>query len=75
MSTIQINGHTYEFEAGETILEVARRNGIYIPTLCYLKDTTPTGACRMCIVDVEGGRGPVASCLAAFLSWDGKRLG
>ncbi len=62
MSTIQINGHTYEFEAGETILEVARRNGIYIPTLCYLKDTTPTGACRMCIVDVEGGRGPVASC-------------
>ena len=59
---IKINGHNYNFEPDETILEVARRNGIDIPTLCHLKGTTPTGACRICIVEVKGARGPVASC-------------
>ena len=47
---------------GETILEVARRNGIDIPTLCHLKGASPTGACRVCVVEVEGARTLMASC-------------
>ena len=59
---ILINGNEFAFEDGETILEVARRNSVDIPTLCYLKRATPTGACRMCVVEVEGARSLVASC-------------
>ncbi len=61
-NTLLINGSIYPFEAGETILEVARRNGIYIPTLCHLEGTKNTGACRVCLVEVKGARGLVASC-------------
>ena len=46
-NSISINGNIFSFTPGETILEVARRNNIDIPTLCYLKGATPTGACRM----------------------------
>jgi len=45
-----------------TILEVARENGIDIPTLCYLEDLPPLGACRLCVVEVEGSRTLVGSC-------------
>lgn len=61
---IVIDGQEFTFDPGETILEVARRNGIDIPTLCYLKGATPTGACRICLVEVEGARTLVASCAA-----------
>ena len=61
-NTLLINGSIYPFEAGETILEVARRNGIFIPTLCHLEETKNTGACRVCLVEVKGARGLVASC-------------
>ncbi len=61
-NTIKINNIDYEFEMGETILEIARRNGIYIPTLCNLKGTKPTGACRICIVELGKMSAPVASC-------------
>lgn len=59
---IYIDGQEFAFEEGETILEVARRNGIEIPTLCHLKGATPTGACRICVVEVEGARSLMASC-------------
>lgn len=59
---IVINGNEFTFQPGETVLEVARRNGIDIPTLCYLKGTTPTGACRACLVEVQGARSLVAAC-------------
>jgi len=59
---ILINGHEFTFFGGETILQVARRNGIEIPTLCYMKNAAPTGACRICLVEVEGARTLVASC-------------
>jgi predicted molibdopterin-dependent oxidoreductase YjgC len=64
VNKITINGNEFSFEPGETILEVARRNSIDIPTLCHLKGTTPTGACRICIVEVERARTLVASCAA-----------
>ena len=60
--TININGRELTFESGETILEVARRNHIDIPTLCHLKGTTPTGACRICVVEVEGARTLLTAC-------------
>ena len=63
-NTLVINGMELEFSPGETILEVARRNGIDVPTLCHLKGAMPTGQCRICVVEVEGARSLVASCAA-----------
>jgi predicted molibdopterin-dependent oxidoreductase YjgC/NADH:ubiquinone oxidoreductase subunit E len=58
-----IDGRQLTFTPGETILEVARRNGIFIPTLCHLKGASPTGACRVCVVEVEGGRALFPACV------------
>jgi NADH dehydrogenase/NADH:ubiquinone oxidoreductase subunit G len=60
--SITINGSRVTGYEGMTILEVARENGIDIPTLCYLSDLPPMGACRLCVVEVEGSRTLVASC-------------
>ncbi len=57
-----INGKRVVFEEGETVLEVATKAGIYIPTLCARPDLPSIGACRLCIVEVEGGRGYPNSC-------------
>ena len=59
---ITLNDQTFSFEPGETILEVARRNDIDIPTLCYLKGATPTGACRICVVEVKNARNLLPAC-------------
>lgn len=59
---VTLNGRKLSFEPEETILDIAKRNGIFIPTLCHLPGTTPTGACRVCVVEVEGARALVASC-------------
>jgi predicted molibdopterin-dependent oxidoreductase YjgC len=61
-NTLSMNGNTFSFEPGETVLDVARRNSIEIPTLCHLKNTTPTGACRICVVEVEGARTLLPAC-------------
>ena len=61
-NTLHINGNEFSFEAGETILDIARRNDIDIPTLCHLKGTVPTGACRMCVVEIDGIGGLIAAC-------------
>ena len=60
--TMLINGRKIDFTAGQTILEVARANQIRIPTLCHLKDATPTGACRICVVEVKGARTLLTAC-------------
>jgi ferredoxin len=57
-----INGNELPIEPGETILDVARRSHIDIPTLCHLKGTTPTGACRICVVEVKGARTLLPAC-------------
>ena len=49
-------------DTSETILQVARRNGIEIPTLCYLKDVNEPASCRVCVVEVEGLRNLVTAC-------------
>jgi len=59
---LTMNGTPVTGREGMTILEVARENGYDIPTLCYLKDLPPVGACRLCVVEVEGSRTLVGSC-------------
>jgi len=54
MIRLNINGKKIETEAGKTVLEAALQAGIYIPNLCYHPDTSPTGACRLCIVEIDG---------------------
>ncbi len=65
---LKIDGNEYEAEQGQTILEVARSNGIHIPTLCYQAGTTNVGACRVCVVEVENARSLVASCTTPVTS-------
>lgn len=60
--TIIINGKEYKTKRGETVLEVCRREGIYIPTLCYQENLSPYGGCRLCIVEVEGNPRPMTAC-------------
>ena len=62
MITITIDGQKLQAKKGETILQVARRNGIYIPTMCYITKINPIASCRMCSVEVEGVEGFVLSC-------------
>ena len=57
-----IDGQNVEAKKGETILQVARKNDIYIPTMCYISKTTPCASCRMCVVEAEGLDGFVLSC-------------
>jgi NADH dehydrogenase/NADH:ubiquinone oxidoreductase subunit G len=61
-NTLHINGNPFSFNPGETILDVARQNDIDLPTLCHLKGAVPTGACRICVVEVEGARTLLPSC-------------
>ena len=60
---IIINGKGLQAEQGQTILEAARLNEINIPTLCYHKDLSPTGNCRMCVVEVKNSRFLQAACV------------
>lgn len=60
---IKINNREYTVEKGLTVLEAARSVGVKIPTLCYLKDYTGTGACRVCMVEVKGARSLCAACV------------
>ena len=57
MVNVKINGVDYSVPAGITVLEACRYAGIDIPTLCYLKDINEIGACRICMVEVNEGRG------------------
>lgn len=59
---ININNTQVEVHEGETLLNVMRKNGIKIPTLCYMAGFTPSGACRLCVVEVEGKRDLITSC-------------
>ena len=60
---LHINNIPVEAKEGMTILEAAKLAGIHIPTLCYLKDVTKEGACRVCQVEVEGARTLCAACV------------
>src|SRR6478752_6854856 len=55
---VTINGAPFTARKGELIIAAAERNGIYIPRFCYHPRMKPVGMCRMCIVDIDSGRGP-----------------
>jgi formate dehydrogenase alpha subunit len=57
--TLTIDGNTVEVPKGTTILEASRQAGVYIPTLCADDNLEPYGACRLCLVEVEGDRKPM----------------
>ena len=62
--TLTIDGKTVEAPKGATVLEAALGAGIHIPTLCYDPDLKPYGACRLCVVEIDGMRGLTTSCVA-----------
>ena len=62
MFDFTIDGRIVSVKEGTTILEAARSAGLHIPTLCYLKNVSSIGSCRLCVVEVEGTAGLVSSC-------------
>ena len=62
--TLTIDGVQITVPANYTILEAAAEAGINIPTLCYLKDINQIGACRLCLVEIEGARALQAACVS-----------
>lgn len=63
MFEITMNDQVVTASEGETVLEVARRNHIQIPTLCHLENVSKIGSCRICIVEIEGAKSLMASCV------------
>lgn len=72
MFTIEVNNRPAEAQAGEMLLDTLTRAGIKVPTLCHIEGLLPSGACRMCVVEVEGQQGLVPSC--AFPVADGMKV-
>lgn len=62
MPSLKINNKDITVEPGTSVLKAARKLGIDIPTLCYLEGKTPLGACRVCMVEIEGAKSLMASC-------------
>ena len=62
MVNLKIDGKQVQIKEGATILSAAEQAGIDIPTLCYLKKVSPTGACRICVVEIEGCDTPMTAC-------------
>ncbi|HEX8804625.1 MAG TPA: 2Fe-2S iron-sulfur cluster-binding protein, partial [Acidimicrobiales bacterium] len=63
--TVTLDGAPIEARKGELVIEAAERNGVYIPRFCYHPRMKPVGMCRMCIVEIDTGRGPALqpSCM------------
>jgi iron-only hydrogenase group A len=62
MPTLTVDSTPVQVPEGATVLEAARQAGVQVPTLCYLKDVQAIGACRVCLVEIEGAKTLVASC-------------
>jgi len=65
IKTLKIDGNDYSARQDETILEVARQNKVFIPTLCDLRGLTTVGACRLCLVEVKGTNKLLLACVTA----------
>ncbi len=64
MVTLTIDGIQVTVPSTYTVLDAAREAGVNIPTLCYLKDVNAIGACRICLVEIQGARGLQAACVS-----------
>jgi NADH dehydrogenase/NADH:ubiquinone oxidoreductase subunit G len=62
MVRITINDKEYTVAGNKTVLEAARLHNVYIPTLCNHPKLSPSGGCRLCVVEIKGIPRPVASC-------------
>ncbi|HUK19625.1 MAG TPA: 2Fe-2S iron-sulfur cluster-binding protein, partial [Bryobacteraceae bacterium] len=63
VKTLTVDGREVGAREDQTILEVARENGIFIPTLCELPGLTAPGACRLCLVEVKGVNKLLPACV------------
>jgi formate dehydrogenase (NADP+) beta subunit len=63
MIKLTIDGKEIDAAVGKSVLEAALDGGIYIPHLCHHADLSPIGACRLCVVEIEGAEGIVPSCM------------
>ena len=63
IKTLKIDDRDFSARQDETILDVARQNGIFIPTLCDLQGLSSVGACRLCLVEVKGNNKLMAACV------------
>ncbi len=66
---IEVNNKSIQAQKGETILSALSRNGVQVPTICSMKELTPSGACRMCVVEVEGNEHLVPACSYPVEEW------
>ena len=62
IKTLKIDERDFSARHDETILDVARQNGIFIPKICDLKGLSPVGACRLCLVEVKGTNRLLPAC-------------
>jgi iron-only hydrogenase group A len=62
MIQFEVDGRTIEAREGETLLSALKREGIQVPTLCFLEGLIPSGACRVCLVELEGAPNFVPAC-------------
>lgn len=62
--TINVNGKQIQTQKGQTVLQALNEHGIKVPTLCHLKDSFPTGSCRMCVVENKTNHKLITSCSA-----------
>ncbi|MDR1451626.1 MAG: (2Fe-2S)-binding protein [Helicobacteraceae bacterium] len=62
MVNLTIDGRLVSANEGDTILQAARKAGVYIPTLCFLSKVSAAGSCRLCVVEIEGLKGFALSC-------------
>ena len=63
MISLSINNRTVQVEEGATIMDAAKKIGVKIPSLCYLESVHQFGSCRICVVEVEGAKTLMASCM------------
>jgi iron-only hydrogenase group A len=66
---IEVNGKPIKARRGDTLLMTLERNGIKVPTLCHVRDLFPSGACRMCVVEVEGRQSLIPACSHPVEEW------
>jgi len=71
MISLTIDGKKIDVQEGASVLQAAEKLGIRIPTLCYHKSLSPYGACRLCLVEIEGRRGPVIQASCVYPAQDG----
>lgn len=79
VKTLKINGKDFSGRVDETILEIARENDIFIPTLCHLEGLSAVGACRLCVVEVAGTNKLLPACVTTVqegmeITTDSERL-